>query len=223
MRITRLLPVVLLTLLAACASTFRSDVVRFHSLSAPQPGQTFTVQPADPAQAGSLEFAQYAGLVRSQLMAQGYSEASAGQAALVVRLDYDIGQGREKIATRPGSYSMGFGGYPYWPGYYRGGLWGPRHWYYSGFYDPFWGPGWYDPPEVYSYTVYNSSLTMDIRRKSDNQSLFEGKAEAVTRTNDPTKIVPNLVTAMFANFPGQSGQTVRVKIDDEGRVETKQG
>ena len=55
---------------------------------------------------------------------------------------------------------------------------------------------------------------MDIVRKNGTP-VFEGRAESTTRSSDLTKLVPNLVEAMFQGFPGNSGQTVRVKIDQK--------
>lgn len=218
MRAVRLLPIFLLTLLAACASTFPAQVARFQQLPAPT-GQTFVIQSKDPAKAGSLEFATYANLVRERLVAQGYQPAAGPQAAtLVVGLDYGVSNGREKIATRPGfgprfglGYGHGFYRYPY---YYPVGRYGyPYRW---GFYDPFWGAG-FDYPEVYSYTVYKSFVDMEIKRAGTNENVFEGRAEANTSSDDLTKLVPNLVTAMFTNFPGRSGERVRVNVPLSGK------
>ena len=213
MRINPLLPALLL-MLAACATPFRSEVARFHQMPAPQ-GQTFTIQSSDSQLSGGLEFQQYAALVRQQLIAQGYQPAaSAAQATLVVDLDYGVNNGREKIDTRPGSsFGYGWGPYPYGFGPW-GGWYGRRYW--GGWYDPFWGSGW-GAPEVYSYTVFNSFLDMKITRAADGARLFEGRAEAQTRDSNLTRLVPNLVEAMFTNFPGRSGETVKVKIEPPSR------
>ncbi len=48
--------------LGACATPFNADVSRFQELPAPQ-GQTFVIRAADPANAGGIEFGQYAALV----------------------------------------------------------------------------------------------------------------------------------------------------------------
>lgn len=206
-----LLSVVLLALLAACATPFRADVARFQQLPAPQ-GQTFVIQPREAAKQGSLEFESYAQLVRQQLQAQGYQPSASPQAAtLVVTLDYGVSDGREKVVTRPG-YGGFYGGYSrfgYWP-YSR------YPFYHGGFYDPFWGSP-FGYPEVYSYTIYNSYLDMQIKQAGSNQNVFEGRAEATSRSDDLTRLVPNLVQAMFTNFPGRSGETVRVKIDQKSQ------
>ena len=59
------------------------------------------------------------------------------------------------------------------------------------------------------------ALAEDLRinRNTDKKSVFEGRAETVSNSNNLTRLVPNLVTAMFTNFPGSSGETVRVRFD----------
>jgi len=210
MRAVRLLPILLLTFLAACASTFPAQVARFQQMPAPT-GQTFVIQAKDQAKSGGLEFSTYANIVRDRLIAQGYQPAASPQAAtLVVNLDYGVSNGRERLATRPGFgprwAGYGFYGHPFYYPYGR-----LRHPYYWGFYDPFWGSP-FDQPEVYSYTVYNSFVDMEIKRAGTNESVFEGRAEANTRSDDLTRLVPNLVQAMFTNFPGRSGERVRVNV-----------
>jgi Domain of unknown function (DUF4136) len=74
------------------------------------------------------------------------------------------------------------------------------------------GGGW-GGNDVYSVTTYNAVVAMRINRSGDKQSLFEGRAETVSNSNNLTQLVPNLVTAMFTNFPGNSGETVRVRFD----------
>jgi len=197
--------VVALSLLAGCASSFQARVARFQQMPAPS-GESFTIEAADPAKKGGLEFSTYAAQVSQQLSALGYQPAPAESAAsLVVKLDYGVSDPRERVVQRAGSVSSRFayGPYGYWP-WWR--MWGP------GYYDPFWGSMW-DRPEVYSYTVYHSFLDMEIRRRG-GESVFEGRAETDARTNDMPRLVPQLVRAMFTNFPGKSGETVRVKLPE---------
>lgn len=220
MRAIRLLPIALLALLTACASSFPAQVARFQQLPAPT-GQTFVIEPKDPAKKGSLEFATYANMVRERLSAQGYQPAASPQAAtLVVNLDYGVSNGREKVATRPGfgsRFGYGYFGSPFGYGYpYYVGRRFRSPFFYGSFYDPFWGSA-FDYPEVYSYTVYNSFVDMRITRAGTNDSVFEGRAEASTRSDDLTRLVPNLVTAMFTNFPGRSGERVRIKVPLDDR------
>lgn len=200
-----------LALVAGCAPTFEARVSRFNALPpAPPTGQTFALRPADPQLAGSLEFQTYANLVRQRLVGFGFVEAPADNASLIVSFDYGVGAPRTKIESRPGFYGgAGWWG-PGWGGWGGGGF-GRRGWYssfYGGWYDPF-----YAPRDIYSVTQYNSFADVRIRRMADKQAVFEGHAETVGQTNDLTKLVPNLVTAIFTNFPGRSGETVRVQFD----------
>jgi hypothetical protein len=197
--------------LSACATGFPADVQRFQAMPAPQ-GESFFIQAANPENRGGLEFSQYAELVRRHMLAQGYSEAAAPEeATMLVSLDYGVDQGRDRIAYYPGGgWGSGFG-YPY---YSRFGYYGRyRHPFYWGWYDPFFDDPFHDRARV--YTVYTSYLDMDIRRASDGQALFEGLAQARSRTAELPVLVPNLVEAMFTGFPGNSGETVRITVAPE--------
>ena len=204
-----------LSLLAvsACAAPFNAQVNRFQALPAPQ-GQTFTIRATEPKLDGSLEFAQYARLVSSKLAAQGYQPAADGRSAnLVVSLDYGVDRGKEKIRSVPGS-GFGFGGlrpYNRWGSYggyspYYG--YGHRGFVY-GFYDPFLFGSGYD--EVESYTVFTSGLDLNISRVG-GERVFEGKAKAMSTSDNLSYLVPNLIEAMFTGFPGNSGETVKITV-----------
>lgn len=209
----------MLAALAACAAPFNANVQRFsQALPAPQ-GQTFAVVAEDNAMAGGLEFAQYAGLVSNKLQALGYRPADdAASADMVVRFDYGVDKGREKVVR------TGFRD-PYWDPWYGYGY-GPRG-YYSrpGYYRPYrpgsaWGFGFYDPwfdSGYESYTVYVSGISLKIDRR-DGQRLFEGRAEAASMSNRLGYLVPNLVEAMFTDFPGNSGETVRISVAPEKKT-----
>ena len=210
-------PIAMLAMAAGCAPTFEARVARFSALPAPAQ-QTFTIESRDPQKSGGLEFATYSNLVRQRLTGVGYAEASSpSDASLTVLLDYNVGPPREHVETRyTGFGGIGYGGLGY-GGWGYGGR-GFGRWGYGGFgWDPYWGGFGYGSsfgfPEVYSVTQYNAQLAMKIVRTSDKASVFEGRAETVSDTNNLTKLVPNLVTAIFTNFPGNSGETVSVRFD----------
>lgn len=182
-------------LLSGCATPFQAKVARYQSMPAAA-GQSFVVQTNNPKLQGGLEFAQYASLVRAELEKRGYKAAETPQSAtLVVNLDYGVDDGQEKVVSRPGGFR---------PHFY--GRYSP--WYY-GWHDPFW---YDDYPEVDSYTVFTSKLEMTINRTSDNERVFEGKARARSTQDSLPKLVPNLVSAMFTGFPGNSGEEVKITI-----------
>jgi hypothetical protein len=196
--------------LAACAQNFNANVSRFQSQLPPPAGQSFAVVADDPQMAGGIEFQQYAALVANQMREQGYTPVSSPERAdLIVRFDYGVDNGRERVR------STGFSQSPFWSpwyGYGRMGYWGP----YRG--GP-WSYGWYDPwfggNDIDVTTVYTSGVDMKIDRRVDGARLFEGKAEAVSRSNKLQYLVPNLVEAMFTGFPGNSGETVRITVAPE--------
>lgn len=191
--------------LGGCAENFNANVSRFtHELPAPA-GQTFAIVAEDPRNSGGLEFGQYAAMLADQLHKVGYVPGDAATSDLVVEFDYGVDKGRDKISM--------FGPDPYWGpwrgfgrGYY-GGYFGPHRWGY-GLYDP-----WFDDVSV--TTVYTSGIDVRIKRRSDGQRVFEGKAEAVSASNRLSYVVPNLIEALFNGFPGHSGETVHISIPPE--------
>jgi hypothetical protein len=133
-----------------------------------------------------------------------------------VHFGYGVDRGRERVTTTPGFADPFYSPWYSYPTFYRG-----RHG--RGFigYVPYrpWGFGWYDPffdgPSIDSYTVYTSGIDLKIDRAADGARLFEGKAEAVSTSNHLQYLVPNLVEAMFTDFPGNSGETVRISVAPE--------
>ena len=171
--------------LAGCATSFKADVARFQTqLPAPQ-GQSFAIEAGNPALQGGIEFGQYANLVAGQLTRYGYRPAAEGERPdMIVRMNYGVDKGRERVVSSPGFGDPWYGGF---------------------------GPGWgYN--DVSSYTVYTSGLDLQIDRAADGYRLFEGHAEAQSRDNNLQTIVPNLVEAMFTGFPGNSGERVRITV-----------
>jgi hypothetical protein len=209
--------------LSGCATGFPAQVSRYQAMPAPQ-GQSFIVVPMDPRHNGGLEFSRYAGMVAQAMQAQGYAPASSiNSATMVVRLGYGVDEGTVHYDRDPFGYGYpgygygaGYGGYGYRgfytrPYYSRWGHYGSRSPFYYGWDSPFGSPFGYDGG-ITSYTVYRSHLNMDIRRKSDNAALFEGRAQARSHNDNLAVLVPNLVEAMFTGFPGRSGETVRITV-----------
>lgn len=210
---TFLAPIALLAL-GACATPFKADVSRFQELPAPQ-GQTFIIRAASAADQGGIEFGQYASLIATELQEIGYVPASGGTADMTVTLDYGVDQGRERTVVRSDPFYdpyWGFGGYrPYVVRTRRGAR------YVMGYYDPFLYSGFNRGYDVDSFTVYTANLDMKIDRNNDGKRLFEGKAEAKSRSNKLPYLVPNLVEAMFTDFPGNGGETVRISVAPEDK------
>jgi hypothetical protein len=217
MRISKLASAAMLGIaalgLSACAETLNTTVSRYQAMPAPQ-GQTFYVMPAGGMAAnGGLEFQRFAGVVAQQLQARGYTPASNAQSAnMIVQFGYNIGRGQVRIVDDAFGGRYGFGRFGYDP-FYRGFYspfyprfgWGSP--YYMGWDDPFWmGRG------IDSYVEYQSEVDLHIRAAGTHQPLFDGRAQARSTTNRADVVVPSLVDALFAGFPGRSGETIRITI-----------
>lgn len=188
--------------LSACGPRLvTSDVTRFHSPELlAEPHRTFTILPRED-QVGSLEFQRYAELVAQELAEQGLRPVPPGEeeADLVVRLRYGVEGPRQEIETWPVRGSIGFGTWR----------------------DP-WGFGFGAPlySEIDTRTVYTHWLRTEIvdapaLRQGRRDVLFEGRAVSTTGGSGLPEVMPYLATALFENFPGASGQTVRVRIPIE--------
>lgn len=211
-------PIALLTLSGCAATPFRAEVSRFQQLP-PAQGQSFAIKASDPADQGGIEFGTYAALVSKRMQSLGYVAAAPGSNAdLNVKLSYGVDKGKERRVVSQDPFYDPFWGYGrgyYNPYYYRG----RRHAAFAfGYYDPFlFGSGYGRGYDVDSYTVYTSGVDLTISRASDGSNLFEGKAEAKSRSNRLNYLVPNLVEAMFTGFPGNNGETVRISVAPEPR------
>jgi len=203
--------------LSGCASNFKADVARFHEqLPPPAQGQSFTIQADDPQLAGGLEFRHYGELVAQRLVGLGYKESGdPASAQLVVRLDYGVDKGTQRIRSSPG-----FGRGAFYDPFY-GPYAGRGRFMMYGFYDPFlWGPGFGGGPDIDSYTVYQSELKMKIDRTGGGR-VFEGTAKAQSLSNKLTYLVPNLVDALFTGFPGKDGEEVKITLAPEPKSKSK--
>ena len=211
--------------LSGCATGLPTKVTRY-SAAIPQ-GQTFYVVPGPGVQTG-LQFNGFAALVAQQMEAKGYRPAGApGAADMLVQVSYNVDQGTTEYSVDPfvrshyyspfyrGFYDPFYRGYygrPYWSRYGYRGLRSPFYW---GWDDPFWYNSPYsgfgaDP--IRSYTMYKSQLDLDIVRRVDNYELFDGKAAARSQTDELGTLVPNLIEAMFTNFPGTNGETLKITV-----------
>ena len=200
--------------LAGCQTGFSTQVSRYQAMPAPQ-GQTFFVVPVDARKSGGLEFNHFAGMVAQAMQAQGYTPAASPQtASMIVNFDYGVDRGHTELVRDRLMYDPYAGwGSPYYSrwGYYRG-----RSPFYYGWDDPFYSG--FGRSGYSQRTVYQSFVDIDIRRRGDNAGLFDGHAKAKSTGDNLGVLVPNLVTAMFTNFPGRSGETVKIFVPASKQV-----
>lgn len=189
------LTLLLLLILTACAGTVTTEVTRFHQDGHPA-GETIAVVALDPAKTGSLEFASYARIVSEKLAGIGYRVVEPGAGPdMLAKMDYSVGPAETKIRSWPRNFVH-------------------YHFHYGDYYPFFYGRYW-DEPEVYSYTVYPRALDLTITR-SGGESLFEGHVKSIGREQNINVVMSYLVEAMFNNFPGESGVTKVVTIQQSG-------
>ncbi|MDG1708900.1 MAG: DUF4136 domain-containing protein [Emcibacteraceae bacterium] len=212
----------MITFLAACNQTIRSDVMRFHQLPKPS-GEKIVIIPMNPEYNSSLEFATYAALVGNALGSYGYVPADGAEPDLIVELEFGVDEGQRTIRRSAGMYSpLFYGGYyggfyrpwsPYRNPYYFGGGHYRSPLYYGGMYDPF---GYYPlgyQSRVQEYVSYNRHLKMVIKSNQEGaQNLYEGEVKSRGRNNNLNEVMPYMVQAFFANFPGESGSSESVAI-----------
>ena len=176
----------------------------------------------NPANNGSIEFADYATLVGNALGRFGYVPANGDEADLVVELDYGVDEGQRTVRSTGMYGSMFYGGFygryynPWYgfrsPYFYRGGFY--RRSYLGGMYDPF---GYYPigmGPSYRTYTNYTRHLKMVIKPRGEGtQNLYEGQVTSTGRNNRLHEAMPYMVQAFFTNFPGVSGASERITIE----------
>lgn len=191
-------------LLAGCASMGDqgsgvqqgASVTRFH-LGQPIARGAIRVEPADPAEANSLAFAQIAAPVERELTRLGWTLATANahtEQVAVVRADQSA-----RLARRGGSsIGIGVGG---GTGGYRSGV---------GV-----GVGATIPVGRRSGEIVVTELGVRIQRRSDATVHWEGRAQMEARAGTPLAqrgaAINRLAGALFQDFPGESGRTIRIR------------
>jgi len=184
-------------LLAGCTQTFVSpvSVTRFVGEAPARLGQgTIMVRAAPGTPGDTLEFAAWRQAVATELARVGYQVAEGEGAAQVaeVRIARAVG---EQARSR-GPVSVGVGGST---GSYGSGLGvgigldlsGPRP------------------------SVAETQLGVIIRDTATGQALWEGRAEFSASANskyaDRSAAAAKMAGALFAGFPGESGETIEVR------------
>lgn len=196
----RLLGIFSLLLIGSCTSSVDSDVVSFHEGTLPH-GETIRIEPSDSEKAQSLEFRTYARLIGEELSKLGYTyvDDANAPATLVAEVDYSVDVGPTDVQSN--ASAQPFVRY---------------HFMYGRGFDPFYyGFNTYWPDEVLSTPTYLRNLTMNIVENTEaRERLFEGRVQSRGIQNQLPEIMPYLVTAMFRNFPGESGVTKMVTLEE---------
>jgi len=190
-------------LLAGCAMEMGgaagpASVTRFH-LGQPVARGQIAVEAADTAEANSLEFAQIAASVERELGRLGWTvDKGNGRTEQVatVRIEQATRQGGRRSGL---SVGVGAGG----GSWGRGGGVGVG----VGGTVPIGGRG--------ANQLVATRLSVRIQRRSDATIAWEGRAETEARANSEqasrAAAADRLAWALFRDFPGESGRTIRVR------------
>lgn len=173
------------------------SVTRFH-LGQPIARAAIAVEPSDPADASSLEFDAVNDAVGRELTRLGWTvqkgNARSEQVAIVSVMQSD------RIAPRRSGFSIGIGGGT--GSYGRHGGVGV-------------GGGVEVPVGRRSDRLVATQLSVRIQRRSDATVAWEGRAEFEARAGTPdaarAAAASHLAAALFRDFPGESGRTIRVR------------
>ena len=195
------LPLALAGAIGACSTTGGGggdsgvQATRFH-LNQPIAASTVAIEPLDPAMASSLEFRTNADAVARQLTRLGWTvETAPGRSERIARVD--VRQGSFEALRTRSPVSVGIGG---GTGGWSSGVGG-------GISFPLGGRG--------GGAVVGTMMEGRITRRSDGTNIWEGRAETRARADspsaDPAVAVERLADALFGDFPGESGRTIRIR------------
>lgn len=185
---------------AGCTTTGRNpgvDVTRFH-LNQPVNRGTFAIEPLSTNTTVSPEFQTYANAVGREMEKLGFRATQASPSDYIVAVSF-VRASRGFVEKRPPvSIGLGAGG----GNFGRGGGLGLGGGLGFGL-----GGG--------QREVVGSELAVQIRRRADATTIWEGRAvtDALEQTPgaQPVFQADRLANAMFRNFPGESGITTTVK------------
>ncbi len=178
--------------MSACTATIPPvEVTRFHIGQTILPAQ-ITIAPLAGEDGSTIEFRTYAIAVGRELNRLGFAEGQ--NAPLIAEVGYDRAT-RERLGQRsPVSIGIGGGSFGRGGGIGIGtsfGVGGNR-----------------------SRDVVITRLDVRLKRKSDGQTIWEGRAETEAPSNAPAAqpglAAEKLSRALFSSFPGESGKTITV-------------
>jgi hypothetical protein len=192
----RLVLAVLALSLAGCVAPVGPvEVTRFHAPDVMPLGKgEIVVEPAPGGDAASLEWQAYSAAVMRQLQLVGYTEGKPGSSAQIAQVR--VARRTVQPEGSNGPVSVGLGGST---GTYGSGL---------GL-----GIGINLSPKPAAQIA--TDLAVSIRSRASGAVLWEGRASFTVSAKSPLATTalaaPKMSEALFAGFPGQSGETIEVK------------
>jgi len=182
--------------LSACATPVPPvEVTRFHTEGPARSGSIAVEEMMSNPDIG-LEFRTYAAAVGQELQKLGFTESNNATTEYKALVGFRRGFRPSGIDNGRGPVSVGVGGAT---GSHGGGL----------------GVGIGINLSGKPKDWVTSELQVQIRRRSDNAAIWEGRASTVAKDGTPAAqpglAAAKLAAALFGGYPGQSGQTITVK------------
>lgn len=203
--------------LAGCQGTmFNAQVARFHQLTPDDLDKTFVLIPYE-EQKGSLEFRQYAASVASHLTKHGFVQASPPDSAeYAVFIKYSIGGGKTVTGSLP-LYGQTGGGTTYQSGSvttYSGGTTGYGTYAGTSYTTPTFGVIGSVPYSTTNYTRRLGLAIIDLKNstKENTRTVYEATVVSTGSASTFATVAECIISAVFKDFPGESGKTTRVKL-----------
>lgn len=192
----------LAVLAAGCASTTPAQITTFNrqdASAAGWAGQRFVIQPLA-GQGDSLEYADYARRVQSALEKHGLVPVQdIGSAQLVVNFEYRSGGAVTSSRSSSSSFSVGVGG-----GYHTG--WG------LGLGIPIGGSSEDTTRYRHQLQVQMAQVMRGAQGGIPGQRVYESTLVTQGSSAAVAPLMPAMIDALFADFPGQNGKTVNVSL-----------
>lgn len=195
------LGVVAIFMMAACSSGVDCDVVAYHTLGAPQ-GERVRIVHQNAALTGTPEFNFFASQIRTKLNKLGYGNAGNGAANLVFAIKYDVGEGPTEVARLPKCFTQ-----------YR-------------YLDDEYGSPYYRGLECYTSQIELQSnyihflelkIYSPIEPGDPGEVIYEGMVHSVSLNDSLAEMMPYLISALFTDFPGESGEVRSVVVDNKAK------
>lgn len=182
--------------LAGCATAVPPvEVTRFHT-GAPATTGSIAVEEMLGNPDVSLEFRTYAAAVSRELQGVGFSEGDAKSSDFIASVAFRRAFRPSGIDRSGKPVSVGVGGST---GSYGSGL----------------GVGIGINLSGKPKDIVSTEMSVRIKRRSDGTVIWEGRAlteaKQGTPASQPGLVAGKLANALFKGYPGQSGQTIRVK------------
>lgn len=186
------------TILSGCSKSVDCDVVTYHSLDRPS-GERIEIVADIRNAANDTLFPSVSAQVQEALLAQGYQPVGNGLPDFIFAIRHGVGTGPDALDRVPRcSQQYKFHSDDYGSPYYRGlecyEQAAEKHNNYIHFLEV----------KVYDPVTYAAV---------GGAPLYDGLAQSLSTHDDQEKLLPYLVSALFDNFPGNSGEIRSVSVE----------